>query len=159
LLLKPRVYLETTIVSYQAARASRDLVVAAHQQITQEWWSKRKLDFSLYVSELVIEEATKGDPSAAKRRLHYLENVEVLAVDNEALALALKIVKAGCIPESSGADALHVAIAAVNGIDFLLTWNCTHINNAEIAKKIEVTCVDAGYRCPVICTPEQLFGD
>jgi hypothetical protein len=159
LLLKPKVYLETTMVSYQAARSSRDLVVAAHQQITQEWLSKRKADFSLYVSELVIEEAAKGDPSAAKRRLDFLENIGVLAVDNEALALALKIVNAGCVPEVAGADALHVPIAAVNGMDYLLTWNCAHINNAEIAKKIEGTCGDAGYRCPVICTPEQLLGD
>jgi hypothetical protein len=159
LVLKPQIYLETTIVSYQAARPSRDLIVAAHQQITIEWWNKRRKDFSLYVSELVIEEAEKGDSSAAKRRLDFLGNIEVLAVVNEALALALKLVNTGCIPKSASADALHVAISAVNGMDYLLTWNCAHINNAETVKKIEGTCGDAGYRCPVICTPEQLLGD
>jgi hypothetical protein len=157
--LKPQVYLEATIISYQAAWSSRDLVVAAHQQITQEWWNQRRGDFSLFVSELVIEEAAKGDPSAAKRRLDFLKNIRVLTVDNEALALALRIVNAGCMPAVASADALHVAIAAINGMDYLVTWNCTHINNAEIIKKIEGTCIDAGYRCPVICTPEQLLGD
>jgi len=157
--LKPRIYLETTIVSYQTAKPSRDLVVAAHQQITQEWWSRRKEDFSLYVSELVLEEAAQGDPAAARRRLEFLEPMEVLATDNEALALALVIVNSGCIPEAAGADALHVAVAAVNGMDYLLTWNCTHINNAEIVKKLECACGNAGYRCPVVCTPEQLLGE
>lgn len=157
--MKPRIYLETTIVSYQTAKPSRDLVVAAHQQITQEWWSRRKEDFSLYVSELVLEEAAQGDPAAARRRLEFLEPMEVLATDNEALALALVIVNSGCIPEAAGADALHVAVAAVNGMDYLLTWNCTHINNAEIVKKLECACGNAGYRCPVVCTPEQLLGE
>jgi hypothetical protein len=159
LVLKPQIYLETTVVSYQAARPSRDLIVAAHQQITIEWWNKRSKDFSLYVSELVIEEAEKGDPSAAKQRLGILGNIEVLAADNEALALALKLVSDGCIPKAASADALHIAIAAVNGMDYLLTWNCAHINNAETVKKIEGICGDAGYRCPVIRTPEQLPGD
>ena len=158
-LLKPRVYLETTVVSYQTAKPSRDLVVAAHQQVTQEWWSRRKADFSLYVSELVLEEAAKGDAAAARRRLELLASVGVLAIDNEALALALVIVNSGCIPEAAGADALHVAVAAVNGMDYLLTWNCTHINNAEILKKLERACGNAGYRCPVVCTPEQLLGE
>jgi hypothetical protein len=157
--LKPRIYLETTIVSYQTAKPSRDLVVAAHQQLTQEWWNRRRADFSLYVSELVWEEASKGDPEAARRRLELLESVAVLGIDDESLALALVIVNSGCIPEAAGADALHVAVAAANGMDYLLTWNCTHINNAEILKKLERACGDAGYRCPVVCTPEQLLGE
>jgi len=157
--LKPQVYLETTIVSYQTAKPSRDLVVAAHQQVTQEWWHRRKDNFSLYVSELVLEEAAKGDPEAARRRLELLGSVRVLATDNEALALALAIVNSGCIPRAASADALHVAVAAVNGMDYLLTWNCTHINNAEIVKKLEWACGKAGYQCPVVCTPEQLLGE
>ena len=158
-ILKLRVYLETTIISYQTARPSRDLVVAAHQQITQEWWSRRRTDFSLYVSELVLEEAAKGDPMAARRRLDLLKSMGVLAIDDEALALAQMIVSSGSISEVASADALHVAIAAVNGMDYLMTWNCTHINNAEIVKKLERACVNAGYRCPVVCTPEQLLGE
>ncbi|MGA2260727.1 MAG: type II toxin-antitoxin system VapC family toxin [Acidobacteriota bacterium] len=157
--MKPRVYLETTIVSYQTSRPSRDLVVAAHQQVTQEWWNRRITDFSLYVSELVLEEAAKGDPGAARRRLDLLKSVGVLAIDEEALALAQTIVNSGCMPETAGADALHVAIAAVNGMDYLLTWNCTHINNAEILTKLERACSNSGYRCPVVCTPEQLLGE
>jgi hypothetical protein len=99
--------------AYQTSRPSRDLVVAAYQQVTQEWWSRRITDFSLYVSELVLEEAAKGDPGAARRRLDLLKSAGVLAIDEEALALAQAIVSSGCMPEAAGADALHVAIAAV----------------------------------------------
>lgn len=157
--LKPRVYLETTIISYLTAKPSRDLVVAAHQRLTRQWWRRRRDEFSLYVSELVLEEASRGDPGAARRRLELLKPMEVLASDNQALALAMAIVRSGSIPEAASADALHVAVAAVNGMDYLLTWNCAHINNAEIIKKLEHSCSNAGYLCPVVCTPEQLLGE
>ncbi|MBN1342085.1 MAG: type II toxin-antitoxin system VapC family toxin [Phycisphaerae bacterium] len=156
--MKPTVYIETTIPSYLAARPSRDLVVAAHQQITEDWWSRRRTAFRLFTSQLVLEEAGRGDSDAARRRLGLLKPIKVLAVGEEVLHLSEAIVSAKLIPSDRAADAVHVAVAAVNGLDFLLTWNCAHINNAEIADLLAEACEGHGFRCPVMCTPEQLMG-
>ncbi|HPG67691.1 MAG TPA: type II toxin-antitoxin system VapC family toxin [Candidatus Hydrogenedentes bacterium] len=157
--MKRKVYIETSIVSYLANRRSRDMVIAAHQEITLQWWEQRAGAFALVISELVREEAGGGDPAAATERLAAIENLPILAVSNEAVALAEHLVTAGPIPNSSAADALHVAIAAVNGIDYLLTWNCKHLANAVHRHQIEALVQEAGYACPVICTPEELMED
>ena len=157
--MKPTLYLETTIPSYLAARTSRDLVVAAHQQITQEWWEKRLADFRVYISQLVLEECALGDTGAAKRRMALLKGLPVLDIDEKVLKLAQAMVTSGAIPGKVGADAIHVAAAAVNGLDFLLTWNCTHIHNAETVQDLTAVCLVHDYRCPVICTPEELMGE
>ncbi len=135
------------------------MVIAAHQEITLQWWEQRAGAFALVISELVREEAGGGDPAAATERLAAIENLPILAVSNEAVALAEHLVTAGPIPNSSAADALHVAIAAVNGIDYLLTWNCKHLANAVHRHQIEALVQEAGYACPVICTPEELMED
>jgi hypothetical protein len=157
--MKPKVYLETTIPSYLTSRPSRDLLVAAHQQLTSDWWNDHRDRFSLFISERVLREAGSGDASAAARRLAELAGVPQLEFTPEALDLAKRFLAEGAIPAKSPEDAIHVAIATVNGMDYLLTWNCRHIVNAETMKRLVKIAEDAGYSLPVLCTPEQLMGD
>ena len=130
--MKQRVYLETTIVSYLVARPSRDLVLAAHQEVTREWWGRRRGEFDVYVSQLVADEAGRGDVEAVRKRLEALKDVASLAVTEEAVALAARLTEEHALPSEAGADALHIAVATVNGMDFLMTWNCRHIANVEL---------------------------
>ena len=153
-----KVYIETTIVSYLTARPSRDLIIAAHQQITLEWWENRRTDFDLYTSQFVIQESSAGEAAMAQKRLNALDMIPLLSVSPEALALARALVKKGPIPEKAETDALHIAVAAVNGMDYLLTWNCKHIANAEMQIGIGKFCRVAGFEPPIICTPEELLG-
>ena len=154
--MKHKVYLETTIPSYLTSWLSRDLVIAAHQQITREWWQNRNR-FDLFISQVVMREVSGGDLQMAAKRLEVLENVSVLEVTKEAIELAQKLVDRGPIPEKAAVDALHIAIAVVNGMDYLLTWNCSHIANASMRTKIDYVCRSSGYEPPVICTPEELM--
>lgn len=157
--MKPGVYLETTIVSYLAARPSRDLVIVAHQQITREWWENKRDDFDLYAAQLVIQEASAGDAEAARKRLEILAPLPLLVVTPAAIALARSLTTNGPLPKKAGADALHIAIAATNGLDYLLTWNCKHIANAQMYTAVALKCRAAGFEPPVICTPEELLGE
>ena len=154
--MKAKVYLETTIVSYLTAKPTRDVVQAAHQQLTIEWWDRRQR-FDLFVSQTVITEAGGGNAEAAERRLEALHGIKALAVTAEAADLAAQFVQAHAMPERATVDALHVAVAVVNGMDYVLTWNCTHIANAAMRDKIERTCREAGFEPPIICTPEELM--
>lgn len=154
--MKPRVYLETSVLSYLTALPSRDLVRAAHQQLTIEWWENRNR-FEIFVSEPVLAEARQGDPEAAARRMAVAGELVVLSATNEAQALAHVLLKVAALPEKAAIDAAHIAIATVHGLYFLLTWNCTHIANAIMRPRIEAACRDNGYQPPVICTPEELF--
>ena len=155
--MKLKVYLETTIPSYLTARPSRDLVTAAHQQITREWWDTRRHDFDLFVSQMVIDEASAGDPEAATRRLDVLASLPLLDPQAEGTALAQMLIDHIPLPARAAADALHIAIAVVNGMDDLLTWNCTHIANAALRGRIEAACRSRGFSVPIICTPEELL--
>ena len=154
-----KVYLETSFVGYLTSRPSRDLLVAAHQQITHEWWEKRRSDFELFISRIVIDESSAGDEDAAQERLTLLEQLPVLQLSAEAIELAKAFVAEGVFPERASEDALHVAVAAVNGMDFLLTWNCRHIANAETVRATDAVCRANGYEMPEICTPEELMGE
>jgi predicted nucleic acid-binding protein len=154
---KPLVYVETTIISYLTSRRNRDLIVAAHQEVTREWWERRRSAFRLVASQLVLAEAAAGDPAAARGRLELLESIELVEATPEALELARSLVANGAIPAAAPEDALHVAIAATNGADYLLTWNCKHIANATIRSRIEVECQRAGLLPPVLCTPLELL--
>jgi hypothetical protein len=153
-----KVYLETTIVSYLTGLPSRDVVVTAHQQLTGEWWQGRHR-FDLFVSEAVLQEAAGGDPSAAARRMAALQGIGVLEVTGAVASLARDLVAGHAVPATAAVDAVHIAVATVNGMDFLLTWNCTHIANAATRGKIERVCRAAGLVPPVICTPEELMED
>jgi hypothetical protein len=152
----PSVYLETTIPSYLTAWRSPELVMAARQQITRDWWETRRRDFELFVSQLVIDEASGGDASAAARRLEVLEGIALLDFGDDANALSKLLMRELLLPTRAESDAVHIAIAVVNGMDYLLTWNCAHIANAALRPRIEEACRSFGYRMPVICTPEEL---
>jgi predicted nucleic acid-binding protein len=154
--MKPKVYLETTIPSYLAGSPSRDLVIAAHQQITREWWDARGR-FSLFISQVVFQEVNSGDDEAAARRLRFVEDIPTLQLTGEVRELAHDLLSQKALPAQAAVDALHVAVAVVNGMDYLLTWNCTHIANATVRSRIERVCRSKGYEPPVICTPEELL--
>jgi hypothetical protein len=134
------------------------LITAAHQQITREWWDLHRIRYDLFISPLVLEEAARGDHEAAGKRMGFLSSIPSLEPTSEALDLAEALIQDGALPPKAQDDAAHVAIAAVNNIDFLLTWNCRHIDNAEIKPLIRSICAIKGYRCPEICTPEELKG-
>jgi hypothetical protein len=155
--MKPKVYIETTIVSYLTARPSRDLITAAHQHITQQWWHTQRTRFDLFVAPPVMQEAQAGAPEAAARRLAGLHGIPLLTLSEEAAGLAQAPVAPGPLPTNAVVDALHIAIAAVHGMHYLLTWNCTHIANAAIRSDIEDVCRAHGYEPPVLCTPEELM--
>jgi len=155
---KPRLYLETTIPSYLVARPSRDLITAAHQQITHEWWEQRKTAFEVFISQFVIDEAALGDPDLAKQRLLLISNFDQIEITEAVTSLAEVIVEKGAVPMKAAPDAAHIAIAAVHGMDYLLTWNCTHIANAEVSRAVCRLCESKGFSAPVICTPEELMG-
>jgi predicted nucleic acid-binding protein len=154
--MKPRVYVETSIISYLTARKSRSVVVAGQQQATRRWWRNAHQRFELVTSQLVLDEAGAGDKAAAKRRLDSLEQIPLLDITEEAQSIARRLVHAKALPPKAAQDALHVAIAAVHAAQVLLTWNCRHLANALIRRAIEQTCADAGYNAPVICTPNEL---
>ncbi len=154
--MKPTVYIETTIPSYLTAWPSRDLVRAAHQQITREWWARRE-EFDLFTSQLVVEECQAGDSQAAADRLAALAGIPLLESEPEAEALAAALVRKVPLPKKAATDALHIATAAVHGMTYLLTWNCTHIANATLRLPIEAVCQLAGYEPPLICTPGELL--
>lgn len=145
-------------MSYLTARPSRDLVVAARQQLTNQWWNRRRAAFELYVSELVLAEAAAGDPDAAARRLQILEGVPSLSLGREITELGRYLVDTVGLPRKAQADALHIAVAACHGIEYLLTWNSTHIANAELRPRVEAACRRRGYEPPVLCTPDELMG-
>jgi hypothetical protein len=154
---RPKLYLETTIPSYLTARTSRDWVTARLQSITKRWWNSWRTQFEIHVSDIVLKEVTAGDPEAAQRRRTVLENFPVLESGGESRAFAARIVEICGLPSQAIADAGHVALTAMHGLDFLLTWNCAHLVNPHITSKIRLVCQSEGYSCPVICTPEQLM--
>ena len=157
-LMKKRVYIETTIVSYLTAKPGRDLIIAAHQQITRECWERRRAAYDLRVSQFVLDEAADGNPEAAARRLAVLADVPMLADSPEARALAKSFIRHRLLPEVAGIDALHLATATVHEVDFLLTWNCRHLANAELLKEIARLVRMNDYEMPAVCTPEELMG-
>jgi predicted nucleic acid-binding protein len=152
------VYIETSILSYLTARPSRDLLVAAHQQLTVTWWDQQRAHYELFASQVVLAEARAGDPEASQRRLAVLEHLPLLDVTDAAVTLAAALVSGQALPEQAAQDTLHIAIACVHGMEYLLTWNCAHLANARLRSRIEQICRDAGYVPPIICTPEELEG-
>lgn len=156
--MKKSVYIETSVISYLTARVSRDLVSAARQQLTQEWWDNFRYNFDLFVSRLVLKEISGGDAQASSRRLDAVKGMTVLEMNEAVFAVADELMRQGALPDKAREDALHIAVAAVCGIDFLVTWNCRHIDNAVTKPVIRTVCSEMGYSCPEICTPEELGG-
>jgi len=151
-------YIETIVVSYVTARRNqRDLIVAAHQELTREWWERRRRDFTLFASAVVIEEALRGDEMFANARMALIEQMRLADVTPAARQLAAQLLLEAGLPAKANADALHIAICAVNGIDYLLTWNCTHLANAAMIPRVNNICRAVGFEPPYICTPEELM--
>lgn len=157
---KPSVYLETTVVSYLVGWLSRDsALVASNQELTREWWARRRHDFDLYASTVVVDEVSKGERALADQRLAYLRDVQLLEVSVSARELGDRLVREATIPAKAEIDALHIAVAAVNGMTYLASWNCTHIVNAITLPKVYAICRMRGYEPPFVCTPQELMGD
>ena len=155
--MKARIYLETTIVSYLVARPSSNVTLAGHQAVTRAWWSRRRKDFDIFISDTVLAEASAGEVAMAKKRLALLKPFDLLSTPDEALELADALIHGGPLPVKAQRDALHIAVAAVHGIHFLLTWNCKHIANARMLGKVAEICSSHGVDSPVICTPDELI--
>lgn len=152
------VYIETTIVGHLAGRLHPDPVVADRQCVTRDWWRDMAPQYAVYVSQLVLDECAEGDPLAAAERLEAVEQLDLLASSVDADELAAALIAGRAVPASEPRDAFHIAIAAVNGVQYLLTWNYKHIANASLRERIEQTCRAAGFEPPIICTPDELLG-
>jgi predicted nucleic acid-binding protein len=154
------VYVETTILSYLVGWLSRnDLQVAANQELTRRWWLSRRANFELFVSATVIDEAGDGDPALATERLRFLSDLPLLTITPAAHDLKAMLFRERSLPRNAEVDALHIATAAVHGIEYLLTWNCKHIANAVTLPSIYAVCRDAGCEPPFVCTPQELMGE
>jgi PIN domain len=152
----PSVYLETSVIGYLASRPGSDIVFAANQLLTLQWWNDHRGRFDLFVSQAVVDECSAGDPVAASERLVFLDGIPVLAINSDTQILARDLLRRVGLPPKAALDAVHIAIAAQNKMDYLLTWNCKHIANPSFRRKIEEMLADAGLMSPVICTPQEL---
>jgi predicted nucleic acid-binding protein len=157
--MKPKLYIETTIPSYLVSAPSRDVIIAGHQQTTKLWWESRKELFDIFISQLVIDEVSAGNPEQARLRLEAIRVFPQLEIVDEAVQLAAELVKAGVFPQKASTDAAHIAVTAVHGVEYLMTWNCRHIANATIFQSVREICLQQGYAFPTICTPEELLGE
>lgn len=156
--MKQRIYVETSVISYLTARPNRDLITAAHQELTRQWWSVAQDHFDLVVSQFVFDEAELGDADAAKQRIALLQKLPSLSPDIRCQQLAQTLLSRGALPRKALYDALHVAVCAIEAVDILVTWNCKHIANVTKYGLIEKACLDAGFKAPRICTPVELWG-
>ena len=151
------VYIETSILGYLTARTSRDLIVAANIELTREWWDTRRSDFQLYASQAVVQETSQGNTAIAAQRLEILSNLSLLDLNQTVLDLAEQFLGRSNLPAKANVDAVHIAVATVHGMDYLLTWNCKHIANAQIQRKLAEISLDFGYELPILCTPYELL--
>ena len=152
------VYIETTVVGHLVGRVHPDPVVAARQTSTRIWWSADATSYQLYISQLVLDECSEGNPTMAAERMVAIQSLDILAASAVVDLLAKSLIARKAVPASEPRDAFHIAIAAVNGIEYLLTWNFKHIANASLRDRIEQVCRDAGFEPPIICTPDELMG-
>jgi predicted nucleic acid-binding protein len=156
--MKPRVYLETSIISYLVGWLNQQSLLVAHnQEFTRLWWSRRRHDFELFSSAVAVNEAAKGSEDRARERLAFLAEATMLDVNDDALVLAEQLLRHTGIPAKADVDALHVAVAAVHGMDYLISWNCRHIVNASILPEVYALCRSRGFEPPLICTPPELM--
>lgn len=151
-----RIYIETSVISFLTARQSKDVVLAGHQASTHIFWSRKK-DFELFISDMVIQECEKGDADCAQSRIQAITGLPVLSVDKEVEHLASELINKGAIPKKSLEDAVHIAVASVSAIDFIVTWNFKHINNPFMKQQIRNVIVNQGYAMPEICSPDELL--
>ncbi|MFM6409928.1 MAG: type II toxin-antitoxin system VapC family toxin [Microcystis sp.] len=157
--MRETVYIETSVIGYLTARSTKNLIIAANIEITREWWEFRRNDFILYTSEAVLEEVAKGDTAIASPRLDILRDFPLLALNDAAQDLAKQFLTRSNLPPKAKVDAIHIVAATVHGMDYLLTWNCKHIANAQIQGKLAEITLGCGYVLPILCTPNELMGD
>ncbi len=153
-----KVYIETTIPSYIIAKPSRDILVLSHQEVTRDWWENYRRKFKLFISQIVINEVSIGDEILARKRLKLVRNINTLITNQEIENLAQEYYNYFDFPERAIRDAFHIAYSVYYEMDFLLTWNCTHLANAYIRLELVEYNNKKGYRTPDICTPEELMG-
>ena len=155
--MKPRLYIETTIPSYLVARPSKQLRPAADQEATKKWWELHRHEYELFVSEIVLVEVSRGNAGSAAARLAALRGIAVLDDLPMAKTLTKQLLAEAIIPPVAAEDAIHLGLAAAHGLDYLLTWNCRHINNPMLRRRIEQACAACGLECPVIFSPAELM--
>jgi len=152
-----RIYVESTIPSYVVARPARDLLQAARQQLTRDWWDMQREKHEIFTSQVVLDEIAFGEKAMARLRLELLQGVPLLQVSDEAKGLARKVLASGLLPATADREATHIALASVFEMDILLSWNCQHIANAALQARLRRLADAAGFTLPVICTPEELM--
>ncbi|NER47208.1 MAG: type II toxin-antitoxin system VapC family toxin [Symploca sp. SIO1A3] len=153
------VYIETSIIGYLTARSTKNLIIAGNIETTRDWWQNRRSNFALYISQVVLDEAAKGDTEIALKRLKILNELPLVELNQAVRDLSAQFLRRSNLPPKASDDAVHIAAATVHGLDYLLTWNCKHIANAQIQKKLAKISFDLGYELPIICTPYELLGD
>lgn len=153
------VYIETSILGYLTARSTKNLILAANMEITRDWWESRRTAFVLYTSEAVLNEVAQGDAQIAVQRLEILRDFPLLELNHAVQDLAAQFLARTNLPPKANVDAIHIAAATVHGMDYLLTWNCKHIANAQLQRKLAQISLDFGYELPILCTPYELMGD
>ena len=152
------VYIETSILGYLTARATKNLIIAANIEVTRDWWELRRSNFKLYISQVVLDEIAEGDSEIAAQRLEILRDFPLLELNQAVRDLAGQFLARSNLPPKAADDAVHIATATVYDLDYLLTWNCKHIANAQIQRKLAEISLDFGYQLPIICTPYELLG-
>jgi hypothetical protein len=155
--MKKKVYIETTIPSYITAALSNDIIIVGHQKLTIDWWENNSCYFDLFTSEIVLDEIGKGDRNQEEKRIELLKKVKILDFNNEVEALGIRYFNYFNLPKKALFDAYHIAIAVYYEIDFLLTWNCRNLANANVRKKLAEYNIKEGYKIPDMCTPEELI--
>ena len=152
-----RIYIESTIPSYVVARPARDLLQAARQQLTRDWWDLKRRAHEIFTSQVVLDKIAAGEAAMARQRLALLAGIPIVRATNDAEALTQRILDSGVLPANADRDAAHIALATVYELDILLSWNCRHIANAFLQGRLRKLADAAGYTLPVICTPEELL--
>ena len=152
------VYIETSILGYLTARATKNLIIAANIEVTRDWWEFRRSNFRLYISQVVVDEIVQGDSEIATQRLEIIRDFPLLELNQAVRDLAGQFLTRSNLPPKAANDAVHIATATVYNLDYLLTWNCKHIANAQIQRKLPEISLDFGYQLPILCTPYELLG-
>ncbi|MEG5059564.1 type II toxin-antitoxin system VapC family toxin [Microcoleus sp. A2-C5] len=152
------VYIETSILGYLTARTTKNLIIAANIEVTRDWWEFRRSNFRLYISQVVLDEIVQGDSEIATQRLEIIRDFPLLELNQAVRDLAGQFLTRSNLPPKAANDAVHIATATVYGLDYLLTWNCKHIANAQIQRKLAEISLDFGYQLPILCTPYELLG-
>lgn len=156
-MMKATVYLETSVIGCLAMRPSSVPRIVADQQITRQWWDNHRQQYDLVISSFVIDECSAGDPAAAQERSVYLEGIRLLDVTADVDLLAESLLANVPLPAKARIDAFHISVAAVNGVQYLLTWNCRHIANPSLRSQIERVCRARNCEPPIICTPDEFL--